>query len=83
MDGDKKKRYLRGGQFYPYEKGGGGGIFSHAEGWGTENVGVVLTKEVDILARLKGVRVCKLLLPFERRGAQIFTLSWGVGGGDV
>ena len=29
-------------KFYPYEKGGGGIFFSHAEGGGTKSFGVVL-----------------------------------------
>ena len=32
-------------KFYPYEKGGGGKSFSHAEGGGgTKNCGVVFTR---------------------------------------
>ena len=31
-------------KFYPYEKGGGGKSFSHAEGGGTKSFGVVFMR---------------------------------------
>ena len=35
--------------FYPYEKGGGGHSFSHAEGGGAQKVfEVVLTRELEV-----------------------------------
>ena len=49
---------------YPYEKGGGGKGFSHAEGLTTRNsFGVVLAEKLEVLAMLKG------------GGAKHFTLS--------
>ena len=42
-----------------------GGSISHAEGGSTKHLGVVLTRELVVLAILRG---CKRFPPFKRRG---------------
>ena len=59
---------------------GGGGGGSHAKGvGGTTSFGVVLTREIQVLAILKGGGG-KKFPPLKREGAESFTLSWGGGG---
>ena len=51
--------YKTGGQvmFYPYRRKGGGKGLTHAEGvGGTQRFEVVLTRELEVLAILKGVQ---------------------------